>query len=87
MAVASAMSDFTFMTDEGRLFVNSPDAVDGNTKAKCDTSSADFQEKEGGNVDFVGKEAEVIEKVRELITLLPGNNEDVAAAEPRLRRH
>ena len=54
LALVPAMSDFTFMEEkEGKLFVNSPNAVDGNYTEKCDTSSADFQGKESGNADFV----------------------------------
>ncbi len=79
MAVASAMSDFTFMADTGKLFVNSPDALEGNLRSKCDTSAVEFQSQESGNVDVTGDEATVISKVRELISLLPGNNEDVAS--------
>lgn len=78
MAVASALSDFTFLAEGGRLFVNSPDAVDGNRAEKCDTSAAAFQTAESGNVDFAGEEASVIAKVRELVGLLPGNNEEMA---------
>ena len=80
MAVSSALSDFTFMTDKGKLFVNSPDAVDGNRAEKCDTAGVDFQSRESGMVDVAGSEPEVIAKVRELISLLPGNNEDEAVA-------
>ncbi len=81
MAVASAMSDFTFMAQGGKLFLNSPDAVKGNRASVCDTSGVKFQSQETGLVDGSGDEASVIEKVRELICLLPGNNEDIAIDE------
>ncbi len=77
VSVSSALSDFTFMEQKNaKLFVNSPNALEGNYISKCDTSSATFQS-EAGVVDFVGAdEAEVISKVRELICILPSNNED-----------
>ena len=44
MALIPAMTDFTFMESKnGKLFVNSPNALDGNHVSKCDTASADFQ--------------------------------------------
>ena len=76
------MTDFTFMEEKGaKLFVNAPNALDGNTTAKCDTSSADFQAKESGIVDFVGDEAAVFAKIRDLIGFLPSNNKDDAISE------
>ena len=54
MAVASAMADFIFMEEKNaKLFVNSPNAIDGNRVEKCDTSSATFQSEETGLVDFL----------------------------------
>ncbi len=76
LAIAAGMSDFTLMSDNAHLFVNSPNALDGNYTEKCDTSSAKFQSEETSNVDFTGDEAEVINKIRELVAMLPANNED-----------
>lgn len=77
MAVASAMSDFTFMEGKkAKLFVNSPNALEGNEVSKCDTASAAFQSEEVGIVDVVAEEAELIAQIRELVSLLPANNED-----------
>ncbi len=77
MAVSAALADFTLMEEKtGRLFVNSPNTLDGNYKEKCDTSSAKFQSEETGMVDFIGSEAEVLEQIRTLISILPANNED-----------
>lgn len=81
LAVASQLSDFTFMeSGKGKLFVNTPDSIDGNNAQKCDTSAADFQS-ECGDVDVVGDEATVIDQIRELVSMLPANNEDEALAE------
>ena len=80
MAVSAGMADFTFMEDtSAKLFVNSPNALEGNYKAKCDTSSAKFQAEESGIVDVVADEATILEKVRELVSFLPANNEDDAS--------
>lgn len=77
MALVPALTDFAFMEEKkAKLFVNSPNALDGNYTAKCDTAAAKFQSEEAGTVDFVGEEAEVLAQMRELITLLPANNED-----------
>lgn len=72
-----SLTDFTFMEEKkGKLFVNSPNALDGNEISKCDTSSAKYQSEEVGIVDCVGEEAELIEKMRALVSMLPANNED-----------
>ena len=80
LAVASAMTDFTFMEEKsGKLFLNSPNAIEGNEILKCDTSSAQFQSTKTGLVDVVGTEADLIEEIRALICMLPANNEDDAS--------
>ena len=76
LATAAALTDFTFMETKGRLFVNSPNAIAGNEIKKCDTSCAKFQSEESGMVDAVGTEEEILENIRELICMLPANNED-----------
>lgn len=75
-AVSAAMSDFTFMPKEGaNLFVNSPNAVEGNFTGKCDTSAAEFQAAAGA-VDVVKEdEAQVLAAIRTLVSYLPSNNE------------
>ncbi len=82
LAVLASMSDFVFMEKKNaKLFVNTPNAVAGNNVGKCDTASADFMA-EAGTVDFVMEgEEEVLGGVRDLIAILPSNNEDDAAVE------
>ena len=77
LAVMASLSDFTFITKKNaRLFVNSPNALSENYTEKNNTSVADFVSS-AGNVDYVGQdESEVLEKIRELISILPINNED-----------
>lgn len=82
LALIPTLTDFTFMEkSKAKLFVNSPNALDGNSTAKCDSSSAEFQSSECGIVDGVGDEAEIFAKIRQLVSMLPGNNEDDASYE------
>ena len=79
LAVVPGLTDFTFMeADKAKLFVNSPNALEGNTIAKCDTSSAVFQSEEAGNVDVVADEDSILAQIRQLVSMLPANNEDAA---------
>ncbi|MDD6305391.1 MAG: carboxyl transferase domain-containing protein [Clostridiales bacterium] len=83
LAVVPALCDFAFMeSGKGKMFVNSPNAIDGNRIDKCDTSAAKFQSEENGCIDAVGTEDEIIAQIRELVSMLPLNNEgDVYTSE------
>lgn len=77
LALVPALTDFTFMEGKkAELFVNSPNAIDGNTIEKCNTASAAYQSEESGLADFVGTEEEIFAGIRELVSMLPANNED-----------
>jgi acetyl-CoA carboxylase carboxyltransferase component len=79
LAVLTSLSDFAFMTKDAKLFINSPNAIEGNFMAKNDTSSSEFQSK-SGTVDFVLEDdAAVINSIRDLIVIIPSNNEDDAS--------
>lgn len=79
VAVLAAMSDFTFMeAGNGKLYVNSPNTLEGNYADKLDTACAEFQ-KTASNVDFILEgEVEVLNSIRELVSILPENNNDTA---------
>ncbi|MGN0369926.1 MAG: acyl-CoA carboxylase subunit beta [Butyrivibrio sp.] len=80
LATMTVLSDFTFMEDKNaKLFVNSPNALDGNKTE--DTASADFQAKEAGIVDFTGDESTILSEIRTLVSMLPSNYEDEALNE------
>lgn len=82
LAVVPGLADFTFMEEKkAKLFVNSPNAIEGNEISKCNSASASFQAEEAGNVDVVGDEAGILARIRELVTMLPANNEDDASYE------
>ncbi len=75
LSTLAALSDFTFMAEDAKLFVNSPNALPNNYEEKCDTASAKYQSTETGNVDFTGTETEVLAGIRNLVDLLPANFE------------
>lgn len=89
LAVLAALSDFTFVEENnGKLFVNSPNAIEGNNDSKLDTASAKFQA-EAGVVDFIGDEETIANGIRTLVSVLPANNEvgaDVAESNDDLNR-
>lgn len=75
LAVLTALSDFTFMEEKnGKFFVNSPNALDGNYAEKLDTANAQFAA-EAGTVDFTGDEETVAGGIRQLVDMLPCNYE------------
>ncbi len=76
-AVSASLTDFVFMeANKAKLFVQSPNVIHGNHIDKCDTASAAFMA-EAGVVDFVEEdEVSVLNSIRNLIMMLPANNED-----------
>ena len=56
--------------------MNSPNAIDNNSQDKNDYSSAKFQSEATALIDFIGNESEILSGIRELISILPANNED-----------
>ena len=77
LALFPTLTDFTFMEEKNaKLFVNAPNALDGNVSTKCDSASAAFQSGECGIVDVTADEAGVLAKIRELVAFLPENNDE-----------
>lgn len=77
LSLVPALTDFTFMeSTNAKLFVNSPNAILGNDISKCNTASVEFQSEKAGLVDVTGTEDEIITDIRELIGILPVNNEE-----------
>lgn len=76
MALVPALTDFTFMEKSAKLFVNSPNAIDGNNSSKCDSASASFQCEETGAADKTADEASILTDIRTLVSILPATNED-----------
>ncbi len=75
LALIPTLTDFTFMEEKSaKLFVNSPNALAGNTVDKLNSASAAFQAEESGIVDVVCSEAEMAEKIRSLVSFLPANS-------------
>lgn len=81
-ALMAAMSDFVLMEKEnGALFVNSPNALEGNIESKLDTSGYEYQANRAGNVDFVcDTEEELLDQLRVLVDVLPSDFESEDAS-------
>ncbi len=76
------LTDFTFMEEKNaKLFVNAPNALDGNEISKCNSASAKFQAEESGIVDVVADEASILTQIRALVGFLPANNAEEALDE------
>ncbi len=69
MGISAGMSDFTFVANDGRLFINAPNTLDGNNQSNNDTASAANAAK-WGMADFTGSEGEVISGIRQLTIML-----------------
>ena len=78
LSLVPALSDFVFMENSAKMFINSPDAIPGNNASKCDNSAAAFQASEAGNVDLVADEQTIYASIRELVAVLPSNCESTA---------
>lgn len=77
MAIVPSLTDFTFMEEKkAKLFVNSPNVFAKEDVEGCDIASAKFQAEEAGIVDMIGSEDEIFAKIRDLIGMIPANNED-----------
>ena len=82
-ALIPTLTDFTFMTAEGgKLFVNSPNALDGNYQAKLDTASAAYLSENSSLVDGVFEDdATTLANIRSLVDMLPDNNMEDAESD------
>ncbi len=82
LAVLTALSDFTFMAkNTGSLFLNSPNSLYQNNTSKLNTMEPAINS-ENGKIDFILEdEIEVLQKVKELITVLPASNDDKPSLE------
>lgn len=80
MAIVPALADFTFgVKEQGEIFVNSPNALEGNRVELCNTASCDFRGKVSGEIDGICEDdSEVLGKIRQLVGMLPSNNKEDA---------
>ena len=76
LAVLTAMSDFTYAVTGTKLYVNTPNSFAGNYTEKLDTADVSYQATETDNIDFVGSSEEVLSGLRNLVDILPENNEE-----------
>ena len=79
--VLAALSDFTYMVEGSKLFVNSPNAIKGNYEEKCDTAAASYVSSNTSLVDGVfADDVTALGAVRGLVSILPSNNLDEAVS-------
>lgn len=76
LSIIPGLCDFVYMEHAGKMFINSPNAIEGNRIEKCDTSAASFQSEFSGIVDGVGTEDEILSSIRSLVCMLPGDNSE-----------
>lgn len=81
LSLIPGMTDFTFMAEDAKLFVNSPNAIPGNSEDKLNQTTLEYQSKVAGNVDVGGTEEEVLAKIRTLLSFLPSNYEEDATSD------
>ncbi|MCM1272780.1 MAG: carboxyl transferase [Clostridium sp.] len=76
-ALIPALTDFTFMTSaDSKIFVNSPNALDGNYESKLDTASAEYISCNTSLVDGVfDSEEELLAQIRGLVDMLNDTSE------------
>lgn len=75
LTVVPGLCDFVFMeADKAKMFVNSPNAVEGNRIETCDTSAASYQSEKSGILDMAGTEDEILSSIRQLVCMLPADN-------------
>ena len=81
-SVLAALSDFTYMVDGAKLFMNSPNAIKGNYEEKCDTSAAGYVSENTSLVDKVyGSDLEALGAIAQLVSVLPSNNMEDAVSD------
>lgn len=81
LSVLSALSDFTVMAEDAKMYFNAPNTILGNNEDSVDTSCAAYQYHTAGNVDFCGTESEILEKIRQMVCILPGCNVEEGCVE------
>lgn len=75
LSLIPSMSDFNYVVkNEGHLYVNAPNTIDGNFTEKCDTSSGDFRAEYTGIVDDCTSIEEIRASIINLLNIIPLNN-------------
>jgi acetyl-CoA carboxylase carboxyltransferase component len=76
MAVVPSLTDFTFMeAEKSQLFVNAPHTL-ADAKYDENLASATYQSEVVGLVDGIGTQDEILEKIAQLVEVLPSNNKE-----------
>lgn len=82
-ALIPALSDITVIEQmKGRMFVNSPNALEGNRVSSLDTADARYLAACNGQIDYVAEnEEEMMAFIRQVVSLLPSCWDDNTTAE------
>lgn len=77
LSVVPALCDFAFVEkDGGKVFVNSPNAIEGNRAEKCDTSSGqNSRAVKPVSLTVSERRMRSLQKIRSLVSILPENNQ------------
>ena len=80
MAVLAGLADFVYLEEKNAsLYVNAPNTLYSNYAEKLNTASAAYVSENTGIADGVGTEEEIFESIRALVSVLPSNNQELAA--------
>jgi len=74
LSLIPALSDFSFMTKNANMFVNSPQTITDNSEMARDFSSCDYQAKESGSAQVFDTEDELIAHIRKLVIMLSSDD-------------
>lgn len=81
MTMIPAISDFTFMTKDAKMFVNAPHTLADDPALARNFNSADYQNSVSGQAQVLESEDAVIEKIRTIVPFLTEKNYGVCSEE------
>lgn len=73
LSVLAGMTDFVFMEKKGRLFLHTPNTIEGSRKELLDTGTGEYRSQVTGSVDVLSEEPEIYQDIRALVGFLPEN--------------
>lgn len=86
MTVIPALSDFAFMAKDAQMFVNAPHTLLDNANLARNFVAGNYQNEVSGQAEVLETEAEVLEKIRELVLMLEDDDYG-CCSEDELNRH
>lgn len=86
MTMIPALSDFAFMAKDAQMFVNPPHTLQDNSNLARNFVAGNYQNEISGQAEVLETEAEVLEKIRELVLMLV-DDEYGCCSEDELNRY